>query len=319
MENNNEDIELKLEEQNDVLSDLPNTYIMTNLSDANRRYAEEFSKGINISNRTMVLQYGSEAQKKVIHFTESSLFSIPANDLAQIDEDIKKVLTRLSEFESSFYHAKNINNVSDEALSEFRSMYERFSSALSEGARRFEIHRSSLIRHMKRMDEFYAGCMQNIREFDMYIYAGRLALARTRNEDLVQLAKKAKDSGLTEDTIVMNDLSNACALFEKKLDDLAASRALPMQTMAQIRLIQSTDTAVAESLHRMNTDVIPLYRNRIVLSLGLQHSGDTDSRIIHEDTFKEANQALKDALNALRQVKDDNVKKQKKGISLFGK
>ena len=312
MEEKNEHIELELD-NSEKKTLLP---YMTHLSDKQTEYAEEFAKQIDITNRTMVLQYGSAAQRKVTVFTESSLFSVPANDLTEIAEDIGKLQKKQKEFERAFDNTPDITANDARSLARFRSMYDKFSSALTEASRRLEIHRSSLLRHVSRMDELYEKCFNILREFDMYVYAGEKCLVRCRGGTLKQLEAQALRTGLMEDSIRTEDYREACNLFEKKLNDLCLSRTLPFQIMAQIKLIRQTDTLMAESLRQCTADTIPLYRSRIVLSLGLKRTDDPNGLIIDRKVFCEANSDLRRALAALLKVQSDTEASRAKGFRL---
>ena len=312
MEDNAKDISLSLE-HGEKKTLIP---YMTRLSDAQIAYTKEFAKQIDVTNRTMVLQYGSAAQKKVSTFTESSLFSVPANDLNEIDQDVRKVLKKLNEFEKTFDSTPDISANDAKSLAKFRTMYDRFSSALTEGARRLEIHRSSLIRHISRMDDLYEQCFQILREYDMYIYAGQTCLKECREATQKELEEQALKTGLMEDTIRAEDYRQSCDLFEKKLNDLCLSRTLPFQILAQIKLIRQTDIVMAESLHRCTSDTFPLYRSRVILSLGLKQSDNEQGKIIDRTVFHEANEDLRRALAAVLKVQSESMNSRAKGAKL---
>ena len=287
---------------------------LSRLSPQQTEYAREFARQIDVTNRTMVLQYGNAAQRKVSTFTESSLFSIPANDLNEIDEDIRTLLRKLRDFERNFDSTPDIAANDAKSLARFKSMYDRFNSALTETARRLEIHHSSLLRHVSRMDDLYEQCFQIVKEFDMYIYAGDVCVKTQRETTLKQMEEQALKSGFLEDTIRTEDFRQSLELFEKKLQDLCLSRNLPFQILAQIKLIRQTDITMAESLRRCTADTFPLYRSRVVLSLGLKQGEGNTGRIIDTTVFHEANEDLRTTLNAVRKAAGDTIESRKKGF-----
>ena len=287
---------------------------MTRLSDRQIAQAKEFAEEIDVTNRTMVLQYGNAAQRKVSTFTESSLFSIPANDLNEIDADIRTLLKKLREFERDFDNTPDIAANDAKSLSRFKTIYDRFNSALTEAARRLEIHHSSLLRHVSRMDDLYEKCFQIVKEFDMYIYAGDQCLKTQRETTLKRLEAQALKSGFLEDTIRTEDFRQSLQLFEQKLQDLCLSRNLPFQILVQIRLLRQTDITMAASLRRCTADTFPLYRSRVVLSLGLKQGEGNTGRIIDSTVFHEANEDLRKTLNAVRKAAGDTIESRRKGI-----
>lgn len=286
---------------------------MMKLSEEQIRYAKEFSEKIDITNKVMVLQYGSLPQNKVKTFSESSLLSVPSSDMNEISADITKLIRKQNEFRTAFRSLDTRGAAPKDSFDTFRMIYDKFSAAMSETGRRLEIHRSSLLRHISRLDVLYDQCLQYIREFDMYIYAGKARLNGCRNTELKRLAEKAERTGFMEDTIAAEDYREACEMFEKKLSDLSISRTLPLQLMTQIKLIQNTDKITAENLRRLCSDTFTLYRNRILLALGLQK----EDQVIDPQLFEETNDDLLKALQAALRVQKEGLDDQKKGLSLF--
>ena len=80
-----------------------------------------------------------------------------------------------------------------------------------------------------------------------------------------------------------------CDRFEKKLYDLELTRNISIQMGPQIRLIQSNDTMMAEKIQTTIVNTIPLWKNQMVLALGMAHSQQA----------MQAERAVTDATNEL--------------------
>ena len=106
----------------------------------------------------------------------------------------------------------------------------------------------------------------------MYILAGKKALEKAQSTTLVELQNKAKESGLTEDAQAANDYAALCDRFDKKLYDLELTRTISMQMAPQIRLIQNSDTLMVEKIQSTLSNTIPLWKNQMVLAMGMIHS-----------------------------------------------
>ena len=106
----------------------------------------------------------------------------------------------------------------------------------------------------------------------MYILAGKQKLEQERATTLVQLREKAQRSGLPEDAQAANDFENKCIRFEKKLHDLELTRVISLQTAPQIRMIQNNDALMIEKIQTSIMNTIPLWKNQLVLTLGIQNS-----------------------------------------------
>src|SRR5699024_5840666 len=126
-------------------------------------------------------------------------------------------------------------------------------------------------------------------ELSMYILAGKKRLKEVREKDLVDAENRAKLSGLPEDAQAARDLADRCDRFEKKLYDLELTRNISIQMGPQIRLIQNNNTLMAEKIQTTIVNTIPLWKNQMVLALGMAHSQQA----------MEAERAVTDATNEL--------------------
>ena len=288
---------------------------LTKLSEADLKYAIEFSERIDVSDTMMILQYGTNAQKHVMDFTDSNLYEIPKHDYSEISEDLKKLCTSVRNFEKDVRMA-DLSRTNPKAHSTFKTIYERSLRVMNETARRLEIHRSSLLRHMNRLDGYYDQCLTFVREYDMYIYAGQVCLQRSRSAALNELLERAQETGVQQDAMRARDYEQSCLRLERKLSDLSVSRQLPMQIAAQIRMIQNTDAVMAENLRALSANTFPLWKNRVVLASGLESA---DEKIIDIGLIQESDEMLLNSLEAMLKSLNSGIGDQKKGILNLGK
>ena len=146
----------------------------------------------------------------------------------------------------------------------------------------------------------------------MYILAGKKKLAEVRAGELQQAMDKAKASGLPEDAQAARDLADLCDRFEKKLYDLELTRNVSIQMGPQIRLIQSNDTMMAEKIQTTIVNTIPLWKNQMVLALGIAHSQQAmqAERAVTDAT----NELLRKNAATLKQGTIDIAKESERGI-----
>ena len=162
------------------------------------------------------------------------------------------------------------------------------------------------------LDKMYQLNLVYFKELTMYILAGKKKLAEVRGGQLQEANAKAQRTQLPEDAQAARDLADLCDRFEKKLHDLQLTRNISIQMGPQIRLIQSNDTMMAEKIQTTIVNTIPLWKNQMVLALGMAHSQQA----------MEAERAVTDATNellrknaaALKQGTIDIAKESERGI-----
>lgn len=95
-----------------------------------------------------------------------------------------------------------------------------------------------------------------------------------RSGELAELQQRAQTSMANEDIQEARDLANMCDRFEKKLHDLELTRTITLQTAPQIRLVQEDDALMAEKIQSTINNTIPLWKNQMVLALGVAHADE---------------------------------------------
>ena len=130
--------------------------------------------------------------------------------------------------------------------------------------------------------------------------------------------------------------------FEKKLHDLELTRVISLQTAPQIRMIQNNDTLMMEKIQTSIMNTIPLWKNQMVLTLGIQDSQrameaqrkvtdmtnqllqrnadmlkmatvetarEAERGIVDIETLKHTNESLISTLDEVLQIQTDGAKK----------
>ena len=249
-------------------------YDESRLSDDEKKTVEDFSKKIDITQSNVILQYGSEAQKKIADFSDTALKNVQTKDLGQIGDLMSSLVVELKGFNTS-EEDKGFMGMFKKAGNKIEAMkakYDKAETNVDKIADVLEDHQITLLKDIALLDQLYDRNLQNSKELTMYIIAGRKKLEDVRAHELPDLVAKAKQTGLPEDSQAANDLANACDRFEKKLHDLELTRIISIQMAPQIRLVQNNDTLMTEKIQSTLVNTIPLWKSQMVLALGVNHS-----------------------------------------------
>jgi len=234
----------------------------------------EFAKGIDVADSAVVLKYGAACQEKMSLLSDNILKDVAAKDFGEVGGMITKLVTELEGFGKDD-EKKGFLGLFKKPASALAGLKSRYSSAESNVDKIVEVltdHQNKLSRDAVAFDELYASNLGYFKELSMYILAGRQALEEAKNGKLKELEEKAKESNLPEDAQAANDYSAAIDRFEKKLHDLELTRTVSMQMAPQIRLIQNNDMLMVERIQSTISNTIPLWKNQMVLALGMEHS-----------------------------------------------
>ena len=269
------------------------------LSAAEQKAVLDFAKQIDLENAQQILEYGASAQKNIADFSETALAKVKTSDLGEIGTMLSGLLVELKTMDEP--EKKGIAGLFRKAKVNAEEMKSRYAAAevnVDRISGELEKHKLTLMKDVAVMDQMYDRNLQYFKELTMYILAGRQKLAEARNTTLRELRKKAELSNLPEDAQAANDYENKCIRFEKKLHDLELTRMICLQTAPQIRMIQNNDTLMMEKIQTSIMNTIPLWKNQMVLSLGIQDS----------QRAMEAQRKVTDMTNQLLQKNADMLK-----------
>ena len=152
------------------------------------------------------------------------------------------------------------------------SNYESAETNIKKIERDLQHHRQVLTKDIYVYDQMYDQNMKFYKELTMYIIAGKKALELAKETTLIELMAKAERTQDQLDIQVYRDYEDACKRFEKRIFDLETTRLVSIQMAPQIRLLQNADQEVADKLRSDVINTIPLWRNQMVLALGIEHS-----------------------------------------------
>ena len=287
----------------------------TPLSAEEQKMVNDFAEKIDITNSQMVLQYGAASQKKLSDFSETALSRVKTKDMGETGELITSLISELQGFDATTEQPKGIFGFFKKTSNSIEQLKTRYDSADKNVERikaQLEDHQVTLMKDITMLDKMYELNLVYFKELTMYILAGKKKLAEVRANDLKAAQEKAQRTQLPEDAQAARDLADLCDRFEKKLYDLELTRNVSIQMGPQIRLIQSNDTMMAEKIQTTIVNTIPLWKNQMVLALGIAHSQQAmqAERAVTDAT----NELLKKNAATLKQGTIEIAKESERGI-----
>ena len=271
------------------------------LSEAERKMVDEFSKKIDVTDSSVVLQYGAGAQKNIASFSENALSSVKTKDLGEVGDALASLVVELKDFGEEEEEKKGIFGFFQKKkkdLEALKASYTKAEANVDKIVNVLEGHQVVLMKDIAMLDQMFELNNKYYKELTMYILAGKKRLEYLRANDLEELRKKAETTGAQEDAQAYNDYANLCTRFEKKIHDLELTRMISIQMGPQTRLLQNNDTLMLEKIQSSLVNTIPLWKSQMVLALGLEHSRQAT----------EAQTAVTDMTNRLLKKNADMLK-----------
>ena len=277
----------------------------TILTEEERRMVDAFAQQIDLTNSSMILQYGAGTQKKMADFSESALENVKSKDLGEVGTLLTNVVTELKSFDEE--ESKGFLGIFKKASNKVESMKAKYSKAeenVNQIVKALDNHQVQLLKDVAILDKMYDLNLTYFKELSMYILAGKKKL---------ELMSKAQVSGLPEDAQAAKDLDSMCNRFEKKLHDLELTRMISIQTAPQIRLVQNNDTQMVEKIQSTIVNTIPLWKSQMLLALGVEHS--SQAAAAQRQVTDMTNELLKKNAETLKISTIETAKESERGIA----
>ena len=278
-----------------------------------QKIVDDFAAKIDVENTTQILQYGAGTQKKMADFSDAALANVRTQDLGQVGELLVNVVGELKGLDEE--EEKGLFGFFRKQANKLENMKNRYAKAevnVEKIADALQQHQVRLMKDSAVLDKMYEQNLAYFKELTMYILAGKKKLEEVRSGKLQELQETAKLTGLAEDAQRARDLSEKCLRFEKKIHDLELTRTISIQTAPQIRMIQNNDTVMVEKIQTTLVNTIPLWKNQMVLALGIAHS--TEAAQAQRQVADVTNAMLTQNAQKLHMASVETAKEAERGI-----
>ena len=283
------------------------------LSPEEKQIVADFAAKIDVENTAQILQYGAGTQKKMADFSDAALANVRSQDLGEVGDLIADVVGELKGFDAE--EEKGFFGFFRKQADKLETMKNRYAKAEVNVAKigdALQQHQVRLLKDSAVLDKMYEQNLAYFKELTMYILAGKQKLQEVRSGKLMELEAEAQRTGLAEDAQKARDLADKCERFEKKIHDLELTRAISIQTAPQIRMIQNNDNVMVEKIQTTLMNTIPLWKNQMVLALGIAHS--TEAAQAQRQVTDITNALLKQNAEKLRIASVETAKEAERGI-----
>ena len=243
------------------------------LSAEERKQIEEFVKQIDVTDVKLVNSYGAGAQKGIAAFSSSITGNVKTKEFGDVGDSLRELRVAIN---STVAPEKKgllgLFQKGKQTVTYLIANYESAETNIRKIEKDLQRHQQVLTKDVYVFDQMYDMNLEFYKELTMYIIAGKKALEKARTTRLIELREIAEKSKDQLDIQVYRDYDDSCKRFEKRLFDLESTRLVSIQMAPQIRLLQNADQEVVDKLRSDIINTIPLWRNQMVLALGITHS-----------------------------------------------
>ena len=244
------------------------------LSESDRKTVADIQSRISLNDSSAIMQYGAPIQTKISKFSDNVLQNVKTKDTGEIGKDLSELVITIKDFDTGadskprFALFKKVKDKKDQIITNYSSVETNIDKIVSS----LEAHQRQLLKDVNMLDIMYENNYEYFKELSLYIIAGEEKLEEYKRVDIAKQALVAQSAESQMEAQKLNDMENMANRFEKKLHDLKLSRTISIQMAPQIRLIQNNNTTLIEKIQSSIVNSIPLWKNQIVIALGIANS-----------------------------------------------
>ena len=237
---------------------------------------------LSLDDRASIATYGDNAQRNVVAYADRILAQTQNRDLGETGKLLTDIIAKAKGLDPAAMQKKGfLGKLFGGARAEvekFKGKFEDVASQIDAIGIQLEKRKDGLRRDIAVLDDLHEQTAGSIAQLATYIEAGEQFAEEIKTTRLVELKTIADEALLTGDGLVeaqsYRDAQQALDRLEKRIFYLKQARQIGIQQLPQIRIVQSGDETLVESLQASTRLTIPLWKQKMVLLLGLRRQED---------------------------------------------
>jgi uncharacterized protein YaaN involved in tellurite resistance len=246
----------------------------------NREKAYQLAQQIDPKNHQAMISYGTQAQSKLLTFSNHMIEHVQKKDIGEIGEIISDLMKQFNEVnpdelkpEKKTMLGRMFGRVSG-SLQEVMSKYQKTGAQIDRISVKLDRSKNILMSDIVMLEKLFENNKEYFDALNVYIAAGELKYEELSKKVIPELKKDAESSNDQMKFQEVNDMMQFADRLDKRVHDLKLSREMTIQSAPQIRLIQNTNQALVEKIQSSIMTAIPLWKNQIGIALTLIRQRD---------------------------------------------
>ena len=243
-------------------------------------HIKAFMEKINLQDSQVIMTFGASAQNKSAQFADNVLGAVRTHDTGEVGKNLANLVVEIKNFEPETgekptgFIAKLLGGTKSikNSIERSKANYAKVEVNINKIVSSLEGQQRTMLKDIAMLDTMYKTNLDYFKELTHYIIAGNEKLKQFNDVDIPAQRAKAEQTGDEMEVQKLNDMLSLSNRFEKKLHDLKLSRIISIQMAPQIRMIQNNNTVLIEKIQSSIVNAIPLWKNQMVLSLGMANS-----------------------------------------------
>jgi uncharacterized protein YaaN involved in tellurite resistance len=276
---------------------------------------------INIADTAQITGFGEGAQREVAGYADRILEQTRNKDMGDTGELLSDVIAKAkgldpADLQKADFITKLFGGVRRQIF-RFQSKFQTVAAQIDAITVELDRRVDRMRRDIAMLDGLHDQTKVSIGHLDAYIAAGKAFAQEFKTGQLVTLQAAAARAGSegSQDLMAAQDYQDAVQALdrlEKRVLYLQQARQIAIQQLPQIRIVQNGDTTLIESLQASINLTIPVWKQKMVLLLGL--SRQQEALAMQKAVTDATNQMMKQASEMMKTQAVEIEQQSQRGI-----
>lgn len=251
------------------------------LQESDRREVEQLIAQIDMRDANSIIFFGNRAQQELTDISDQMLEGVKNKDLGRAGDALNEIVLTLKGFDIDQIDpnkkpgfVQRLFGGRSKPLQRFIHRYDEVRKQIEQITDRLERHKTQLLTDVTTLDRLYDAALNYFHTLERYIAAGEGKLAQVDDELLPQLASEAEASDDMVKAQQLKDLRSARDDLERRVHDLKLTRAVTMQSLPSIRLVQENDKSLINKINSVLANTVPLWRQQLAQTVTIWRSSE---------------------------------------------
>lgn len=233
----------------------------------------ELNKSLLVTDVNSVLNYGADLQSTMEKYSNDFLNSVRTFNSGEVGTHISELLTELnyidvdelnqSGFKAFLSKVPLLKNLVVNVKRIFQK-YDTVISNVDKISNKIKAGRINSLKDNTALQTMFDNNVEYIKQIEQLIIAGQLKFQELQ----VKLAEMEGNPANYKDYEIA-DLREYIMRLDKRLADMKIIRYVMMQSLAQIRVVQNNNTAIADKAQSIISTTIPVWKNQLTIAVAL--------------------------------------------------
>lgn len=231
------------------------------------------NRSLVVSDTNSVLNYGSELQGTMEKYSNEFLRNVRTIDAGEVGSNINELLTELNYIDVDELNQGGLKSFFSKIpglrklVVDVKKIFQKYDKVIVNVDRisnKIKAGRINSLKDNTALQSMFDNNVEYIKQMEELIVAGQYKLEELKQ----QLAVMDANPENYRDYEIA-DMREYVHRLDKRLADMKIIRYVMMQSLAQIRVVQNNNTAIADKAQSIISTTIPVWKNQLTIAVAL--------------------------------------------------